>query len=135
MNKLINSLLHLNGWVAVLIGVFIVIEPISMLSPYGLQTELSNSLLSELRAPGGMLIVCGLTIVHSAVVPHFRERGLYLSAMVYGSYAGGRLLSIFLDGIPQIEILSALAIELTLCGLSLVAIGNSRDNPALSAAS
>lgn len=131
MNKLINVLLHVNGWVAALIGIFIVLEPVSMLSPYGLQAELSSSLLSELRAPGGLLIVCGLTIVHSAIIPHFRERGLYLSVMVFGSYAAVRLFSTFLDGIPEIEILGALAIESILCALSLTAIGTARNKPAL----
>ncbi len=130
MNKLTNALLHLNGWVAVLIGVFIVLEPISMLSPYGLQSNLSNSLLSELKAPGGLLFVCGLVIVRSAIIPSLRDRGLYLSIMVYGSYAAGRLLSILVDGIPQMEILVTLTIEAMLCGLSIAALRSQNSNPA-----
>lgn len=122
MNKLTNALLHLNGWVAVLIGVFILLKPIAMLSPYGLQSELSNSLLSELKAPGSLLLVCGLAIVHSAMMPNLRERGLHLSIMVYGSYAAGRLLSTVVDGMPQMEILIALTIEAILCGLSIAAL-------------
>lgn len=130
MNKLTNALLHLNGWVAVLIGIFVILKPIAMLSPYGLQSELSNSLLSELKAPGGLLLVCGLAIVHSAMIPNLRERGLYLSIMVYGSYAAGRLLSIIVDGFPQMEILIALTIEAMLCGLSIAVLRSQNSSPA-----
>ena len=134
MNKHSHVLLHINGWVAALIGVFIVVEPVTMLSPYGLQPELSNSLLSELRAPGGLLFFCGLAILYSAFTPNLRERGLYLSVMLYGSYATGRLLSILVDGMPQMEILAALTIESMLCGLSFAAIRSQHNTPALPAA-
>lgn len=122
MNKTIVTLLHLNGWVAVLIGGFIVLDPVSLLSPYGLQTELSAGLLSELRAPGGLLFACGLLIVRSALNSDYYERGLQTSVLVYGSYGVVRLLAFALDGQPPMEILAATGIELVLCGLSLLAM-------------
>ena len=67
MSRAAITLLHLNGWVAVLIGSFIVLDPVSMLSSYGLQPAPSTGLLSELRAPGGFLIASGLFIVRCAL--------------------------------------------------------------------
>lgn len=128
MNKMTNTLLHLNGWVAVLIGSLIVIDPVSLLSSYGLQSNLSTGLLSELRAPGGLLIVSGLIIVGSAVNIFPWEHGLQLSVMVYGSYGGVRLLGLAVDGLPPQEILIATGIELILCGLSILVLRRQRVN-------
>lgn len=122
MTRLIKSLLHLNGWVAVLIGSFTVINPVSMLASYGLQSDLSAALLSELRAPGGLLTASGLAIVQSSLSADSFQRGLTLSVMVYGSYGSVRVLGILLDGIPATEILMATAIELTLCVVSIIAL-------------
>ncbi len=118
----VKTLLQLNGWVLVLIGTYIILSPVGMLSPYGLQAELSAGLLSELRAPGALLLSSGLFIIHSAFNSSRHEQGFYLSVLVYGSYASARALGILLDGIPQIEIVAALAVELTLCGLSLAVL-------------
>lgn len=133
MNQLNRCLLHLNGWVAVLIGSFIVIDPVSMLASYGLQDGLSASLMSELRAPGGLLIACGLSIVQSTLSIDNFQRGLTLSVMVYGSYGSVRVLGIMLDGMPATGILMATAIELILCVASFIALQQSRRNlvPAL----
>ena len=118
MKRLVTSLLHVNGWVAVLIGSFIILDPISVLSSYGLQSDLSTGLLSELRAPGGLLLVCGLGIIFCATTPGYAHSGLLLSIMVYGGYASVRLLAILLDGVPPVEIQLAASIEVVLCGLS-----------------
>lgn len=122
MNKLIVSLLHLNGWVAVLIGCFILIDPETMFSSYGLPTDLSAGLMSELRAPGGLLISSGLLIVRNSLTTQRHQRGLQVSILVYGSYGIARLLSISLDGLPPAEILTAMGIELGLVLLSIIAL-------------
>lgn len=122
MKKVILALLHINGWVAVLIGSLIVLDPVSMLSSYGLQPDLSIGLLSELGAPGGLLIACGLMIIRSTMIQGLLTQGLQLSVMVYGSFGAVRLLGFVLDGQPPTEILIATSIELMLCGLSLLAV-------------
>ncbi len=60
MNRISVILLHVNGWTAVLIGSMIAFNPAAMMGTFGLPSELSVGLLSELRAPGGLLITCGL---------------------------------------------------------------------------
>lgn len=104
MSKLVRAQLHLNGWVAVLIGSFIVLDPASMLASCGLQSELSAGLMSELRAPGGLLLVCGLAIVFCSSRPAIVHSGLLLSIMVYGAYGSVRLLAMLIDGLPPVEI-------------------------------
>ncbi|MCP5347375.1 MAG: DUF4345 domain-containing protein [Gammaproteobacteria bacterium] len=118
MSKLIRAQLHVNGWVAVLIGSYIVLDPVSMITLNGLQSALSAGQLSELRAPGGLLFVCGLTIVFCASRPATVLSGLLLSIMVYGGYGSVRLLAMLLDGPPPAGIQLATAIEIGLCVLS-----------------
>lgn len=122
MNKLISSLLHLNGWVAVLIGCFIMIDPVTMFSSYDLPTDLSAGLMSELRAPGGLLAICGLLIVRNSLAPQLHQQGLQISILVYGSYGIARLISISLDGLPPAEILITMGIELGLVVLSTLSL-------------
>lgn len=122
MNRIIKTQLHLNGWVAVLIGSFIILDPVNLLAPYGLQAELSAGLLSELRAPGGLLLASGLVIVFCASRPSTARNGLLLSIMVYGGYGSVRLLAILLDGPPAAEIQLAMAIEAGLCLLSAMSL-------------
>jgi len=124
VNKLLISQLHLNGWVAVLIGSFIIMDPVSMLGSYGLQGELSAGLLSELRAPGGLLFICGLVIVACASRPSTVHTGLLLSIMVYGGYGSVRVLAMLIDGLPPLEIQLATAIEVGLAVLSAAALHN-----------
>ena len=124
MTRLIKSQLHLNGWVAVLIGSFIILDPVSMLTSYGLQSDLSAGLLSELRAPGGLLFVAGLAIVYCALQPARIQNGLLLSVMVFGGYGGVRLLAMVLDGLPPVAIQLATAVEISLCVLSLVSLNS-----------
>ena len=122
MNKIVTALLQLNGWVAVLIGSFIVLDPVTLLQPYGLQSELSAGLLSELRAPGGLLIGCGLLIVRCSIAAELHQLGLMASAMVYGGYGSVRLLGFLVDGQPPTEILIAFAIEVVLFAAALFTI-------------
>lgn len=126
MNKLIRTQLHLNGWIAALIGSFIVLDPVSMLSSYGLQNEISAGLMSELRAPGGLLLVCGLVIVSCSLRPAAIQNGLLLSAMVYGGYGSVRMLAMLIDGFPAMGIMLATAIELVLFMLSVVSLCHGR---------
>jgi len=122
MKKLTVSLLQLNGWAAVLIGSYIVLDPVTMLAPYGLQSDLSAGLMSELRAPGGLLLICGLMIARCGLNSALHTQGLMLSIAVYGGYGGARLLGFILDGQPPIEILVATTIELVLLVLSSAVI-------------
>ncbi|MDA0688345.1 MAG: DUF4345 domain-containing protein [Proteobacteria bacterium] len=124
VSKLVRAQLHLNGWVAVLIGSFIVLDPAGMLASYGLQSELSAGLMSELRAPGGLLLVCGLAIVFCSSRPAMVHSGLLLSIMVYGAYGSVRLLAMLIDGLPPVEIQLAAAVEVGLCALSAASLYN-----------
>ena len=120
MIKVTVSMLQLNGWVAVLIGSFILLDPVAVIDPYGIQANLSAGLMSELRAPGGLLIASGLMIVHCSLNAELFALGLQHSIMVYGGYGSARLVGFVLDGQPPSEILLATGIELVLFGISLM---------------
>lgn len=119
MKKLTITLLHINGWLAVLIGSLILFNPVGMFSTYGLQSDLSSGLLSELRAPGGLLLASGLMIIRNTQKEELYDFGFQLSIMVYGGYGFARLLSFALDGRTPVEIIIATIIELGLCMFSV----------------
>ncbi|MAM69566.1 MAG: hypothetical protein CMP91_00290 [Gammaproteobacteria bacterium] len=125
-------LLQINGWTAVLIGSLILIDPVGMFSTYGLQSNLSSGLLSELRAPGGLLLACGIIIIRNTLREELYEFGLQLSIMVYGGYGFSRLLSFAFDGAPPIEIMFATVIELMLCLLSMLVLWKRQKNSGFS---
>ncbi|MCG8416080.1 MAG: DUF4345 domain-containing protein [Pseudomonadales bacterium] len=129
MKKFTVTLLQLNAWVAVLIGSFIVLDPVSMLSAHGLQSDLSAGLMSELRAPGGLLIAAGLLIAYCSLHDNSLEQGLFIAMLVYGGYGSARLIGFLVDGLPPMEILIATTIELVLFGLSLVTMIQLRNHP------
>lgn len=113
-SKLTQVILQINGLVAILIGFTILLDPIAMLTPYGFQASVSTGLLSELRAPGGLLIVCGLMMSRYGFNSGDYRSGLQISIMVYGAYWSARMVGLLLDGSPPIEIWTAATIEFLL---------------------
>lgn len=90
-------------------------------------------LMSELSAPGGVLIITGGLMVLGGVRPRHAELGLIAGAVVYGSYGLGRLVSMALHGVPSASLITATVFELGVATLliALHATGASarRHNP------
>ncbi|MCP3166748.1 DUF4345 domain-containing protein [Myxococcus qinghaiensis] len=72
------------------------------------------SLLSEVRAPGGALLACGLLILAGAVWARMTFTSLVVSTTLYLSYGVSRILSLALDGAPAPELVAAMVAELVL---------------------
>ncbi|NVJ20820.1 DUF4345 domain-containing protein [Myxococcus sp. AM011] len=72
------------------------------------------SLLSEVRAPGGALLACGLVIMAGAVWTRLTFTSLVVSTTLYLSYGVSRILSLALDGEPAPELVAAMVAELVI---------------------
>ena len=93
-----KAILALAGATAVGIGTAILISPAAFYTSYGITLGSDPSLLSEIRAPGGALLVMGLFMLAGLVRPGFANVSRWIAAAVFLSYGLARLLSSRLMG-------------------------------------
>lgn len=125
--KLLNTILLVSGFIAAGIGGAILFVPVGFHALNSIELGGNVSLLSEVRAPGGALLACGLLIMCGAFVARLRFTAIILSALLYLSYGLSRILSMALDGMPGTNLMQATILELVLglvCALALVKFGS-----------
>jgi len=101
------------------VGGSILLTPQAFYAGDGVLLSNDPSLLSEVRASGGMLAGGALVIFAGIVRPSMRSLAMALSVLIYGSFGLSRLLSLTLDGMPSHSLLIATAIELTVAAIGL----------------
>lgn len=119
---LIPGLLVSAGLVLSWIGALVLLTPHTFFATNGITLGHDPSLMSEIRAPGGLLLASGVVVLLGALRRAMRREALMLAALVYGSFGASRLLAITLDGVPTESLLGAMGVELVLaaaCGASL----------------
>jgi hypothetical protein len=119
---LTRFLLLFAGLILFVIGAAILLAPHSFFAESGVTLGHDPSLLSEIRAPGGLLLASATVVLLGALRHSMRRQALMLAAMVYGSFGVSRLLSMAIDGMPSESLSWATGIELSfaaMCVLSL----------------
>ena len=129
---IIAALLAVAGALLIYIGAALLFQPVSFYAANGITLTQEPSLMSEVRAPGGVLLSSGLIIGCGAIWRAMVRPALLLAAVIYGSYGVSRLISLALDGMPSHSLVIAIAIELTLAVLALMALGGLRSRQAWS---
>ncbi|MEM7329244.1 MAG: DUF4345 domain-containing protein [Pseudomonadota bacterium] len=115
MNQVITRLvLFGSGTVLGMIGSALMVSPKAFLETSHVFVERDPGLMSELAAPGGLLIVTGALMLMGAVKVRFASLALGVGAVVYGSYAIGRVISMVLHGLPSQSLISATILEVAL---------------------
>lgn len=114
MTYLQKATLFLAGAIAVGIGAAILIVPATIYNSYGITIGSDPSLLSEIRAPGGALLVMGLFMLAGLVRPGFADVSRWIAAAVFLSYGFARLLSLALDGMPDEGLVIAAVFEIAI---------------------
>lgn len=109
--------LLLSGLLLLTIGSAILFTPQVFYSHEGILLGSDPSLLSEIRASGGLLASSAVVILLGTVRPTLRSPAIILSTLIYGSFGLARLLGLAIDGAPSDNLLMALAIELALASL------------------
>ena len=107
------------GAVMLAIGLSITFSPAGFYASSDISLGSSASLISELRAPAGMLIVAGIFILASLRITSLRPQAWLVATLIYLSYGVARLIGFTIDGTPHVNILSAAAIEIFLGVISL----------------
>ena len=119
-NSLTVIFLLLAGLLLLTIGSTLVMAPHAFHGSNGVTLGGNPNLLSEIRAPGGILISSAVIILTAAFRAPLRLRAVQLVTLVYGSFGVPRLVSIALDGMPASSIVSAMVLELTFALVGLV---------------
>ena len=79
------------------------------------------SLLNELKAPAGFLLVAGGFMIGAIFVKPMITMAMLLATMIYLSYATSRFASMWFDGVPAEGLVQAAALE-TVIGLACLAV-------------
>ena len=119
---LTRILLAVSGTTGLAIGLAILFQPHAFLASSGISLGPDASLLSEIRAPGGLLLLGSLVTLSGAIRHNLTQTGLVFSALIYSTYGLSRLVSIVLDGMPSPSLQLAALIELVIGALSLFAL-------------
>ena len=117
--KGLKGILIISGLIASVIGSAILFTPVAFYATYGVELAGNFSLLNEIRAPGGALLVSGILIMSGAFVDKLTFTAVVVSTLLYLSYGLSRVMSIAVDGIPAEELVQAAVLEIVI-GLACV---------------
>lgn len=115
-----RTVLAASGALLALIGGAMLTKTEAFLQTSGIEIHADPGLLSELRAPSGLLIISGAIMLAGSVRTRFVNLGLTTGSLVYGSYGVARLVSMILDGLPSGSLIGATAVELVLAGVLFI---------------
>ena len=128
-----KTLLLVAGSLLILVGGFILGAPTEFYASNGIELGADPSLRNELKAPAGLLLVAGVAMIVAVFVRGQADAALWLAALIYLSYAGARVASMALDGMPAAGLVQAAALE-GIVGAACLAVLMIRRIPARRAA-
>lgn len=128
MKKSVKALLVVSGLTGIIIGSGLLFAPVSFEASAGINLGTNINLLSEVRAPGGALLVTGILILLGAFITKLAYTSVLLSSLIYLSYGFSRVFSMILDGVPSESLVTATIVEIVVGGLSFLVLVNFRKN-------
>jgi hypothetical protein len=120
MKPLTSIFLTVSGLLLLAIGGTILFVPHTFYASDGIVLGNNPSMLSEIRAPGGLLAASALVILAGVFRSTLRSLAFILTVLVYGSFGLSRLVGWYLDGMPSNSLVIATVIELVMAGIGLV---------------
>jgi hypothetical protein len=122
------ALLLASGLIAAGIGVMILLSPNAFYGSYGIDIGENVSLINELKAPAGTLLLAGLLMMAGVFRPALKAPALAIAAAVYLSYGVSRILSMAIDGVPHSGLVSAAVIEVAIGAICFVGLMRHRKS-------
>ncbi|WP_445721754.1 DUF4345 domain-containing protein [Flavobacterium sp.] len=110
-NIFIKVLLIISGIIGIWVGYSLLFSTVAFEATAGINLGKDINLLSELRAPSGLLLVGGVLIILGAFYSKLTFTSILLSCLIYLSYGFSRLVSIIFDGFPSESLQIALITE------------------------
>ena len=106
-----NAVLIIAGMLLILVAASIIVAPVDFYAANEIEIGADISLINELKAPAGMLLVAGAFMLVAVFVRNLVDTAMLLGAMVYLSYAASRFASMWFDGMPAPGLVQAASIE------------------------
>ena len=128
MSKFQKIILGFAGFIAFAIGSFITLAPVAFYAGYGITLDHDPNLLNELRGPGANLAALGAVVMAGLFIQSLTKTSIAIALVIFLAFPVGRVIGIMADGMPSESVLAALAIEIVVGALLLVAFGK-RSNP------
>lgn len=114
-----RAFLAISGVILIGIGGALLFDPIAFHASSGIALESNVNLLSEIRAPGGLLFAAGIFVVIGAFKAKMVQVSIVLSSFIYLSYGVSRVLSMVMDGAPSQSLVAATGVEIIFGSLGL----------------
>ena len=115
-------ILSVSGLTAVGIGTAILTIPTAFYASSGIELGGDASLLNEIRAPGGALLIMGFFMLAGLIRASLAGLSLWIGAAIFMSYGMSRGFSIALDGLPDTALVMAAAVEIAIGTLCLFSV-------------
>lgn len=131
-SKVLKVILFISGLVAIGVGAAILVAPVSFYASSGIGLNGNVSLLNEIRASGGMILVVGLVIMSGVFVARLTYSAIIISMLLYLTYGLSRVLSIIIDGMPVDELVQVVILEIVIGLVCAYAFIKYRVNNSLS---
>ncbi len=109
-----KTALALSALTLVPVGLLVTFLPTTLHELNGVSLDPSAAMMSEIRAPGVIVLLGGLLALSGLIRRSLETPALLVSAGLLLSYGAGRLVSLPLDGLPPASLIAAAAIELGL---------------------
>lgn len=117
--RTVQILLVFAGIIGIGVGGAQLFIPVAFESSASINLGNNISLLSEIRAAGGTLLIAGIIIMAGAFIPQITYSSVALSALFYLSYGVSRMLSMSIDGMPSESLVMATVAEIIVGVFSL----------------
>lgn len=120
--KKVNSIqiaLFISGIIAVAIGFSVLFFPVQFEASADIVLEKNSSLLSEMRAFGGLIFVGGILILLGVFKQRFELLSIGTSTVLYLTVAFSRLVGMVLDNMPSHTLVSATIAEIIIGVISM----------------
>lgn len=128
MSKFQKIVLGFSGFIAFAIGSFITLAPVAFYASYGINLDNDPNLLNELRGPGANLAVLGAIVIAGLFIQALNKTSIAIALVIFLAFPVGRVIGIIADGMPSESVLAALAIEIVVGFMLLVAFGREYAN-------
>lgn len=118
-SKVISVFLVLAGIIGLYVGINLVFFPVELQAQSNIVIR-SASHFSETRAPGASILSASILILIGAFRKGWKSISLLITSLFFLSYGIGRLISLFLDGMPAVGLFYAMIGELFIGVIALI---------------
>jgi len=111
-SKVLKMILIIAGLVGMIVGGANLFVPVAFNASSGIDLSNNISLVNEMRASGGGLLLSGVVILLGAFVRRLTFTSILLATILYCGYGLSRILSMILDGMPSDDLVSVAVFEI-----------------------